>query len=312
MISTASAPAKIILLGEHAVVHGHPALAAPVSALRAAATVTPNAPGESGLRIVAGETVINLPADIQSQTVQDALALTARLVLEAADRSAPNWTITIESAIPIASGLGSGAAVSAAVGRAVALSVGRTIADSDLNALVYEVERLHHGTPSGIDNTVIVYERPVYFVRDQILETFSVGSPVMLLVADTGKRALTRDSVGDVRKLYDSQPELAQPAIRAIGEVVRQARAALIAGDLPRLGALADENHLLLQTLTVSSPELDTLVQAARAAGALGAKLSGGGRGGNMIAFVQPETAQPVEAALRQAGAVNVSQTIVS
>jgi mevalonate kinase len=304
-----SAPAKIILFGEHAVVYGQPALAVPVSQLRVTATLEPNAQG--GLQIVAADINQVLPVTLDGDIVQNALGQMARLTLEHLKISPPNVTIKIESQIPLASGLGSGAAVSAALGRAIAKAANRELADHDLSTLVYEIERIHHGTPSGVDNTVIVYERPVYFIRDVRIETLNIGQAVYLLIADTGKAALTRDSVGDVRKLYEHEPQTTLPIIQAIGKIAQQARAALEAGDTVALGQLANQNHTLLQQLTVSSSELDHLVDAARNAGALGAKLSGGGRGGNMLAFVTLETRSQVQAALTQAGAVRVISTVV-
>jgi mevalonate kinase len=305
-VITTSAPAKIILFGEHAVVYGQPALAVPVSQLRATATVTPG----QGLQIVAADINQILPVTL-GEIVNNALARMAQITLEFLRTSPPNATISLHSAIPPASGLGSGAAVAAALGRAVAQAVGQTINDDDLNRLVYEIERIHHGTPSGLDNTVIVYERPVYFIRDKTLETLVIHQPLYLLIADTGKTALTRHAVGDVRKLYETDPETIVPVIEAIGDIAQQARTALETGAFEVLGKLATTNHALLQKLTVSSPELDTLVEAAQQAGALGAKLSGGGRGGNMIAFVTETSIDTVEQALRQAGAVNVIRTVV-
>jgi mevalonate kinase len=302
-----TAPAKIILFGEHAVVYGEPAIAVPVSQLRAKAAVTSG----TGLTIVASDIDETLPVSVDTDIIDNALARMARLTLDFFNSPPPNATITVTSEIPLASGLGSGAAVSTALGRAVTQALGKTIVDEDLNRLVYEVERLHHGTPSGIDNTVIVYERAVYFVRGEPLQTLSIGQPITLLIGDTGKTALTHYAVGDVRKFYEQQPEVAKPLIEAAGEVAKEARSALEKGDIRKLGQLADENHSLLQKLTVSSPELDNLVNRARDAGAVGAKLSGGGRGGNMIAFVENHMVESVTAALQEAGAVRVIKTVL-
>ena len=302
----ASAPAKAILFGEHAVVYGQPAIAVPVSDLRAFATAEPN---DSGLRIAAGD--LDIPVNIDAEPVEHALALTARLVLKALDVPAPAVTITIRSDIPIASGLGSGAAVSTALARALCMAVGRTPGHEALNKIIYEVEKIHHGTPSGIDNTVIVYERPVYFVRGQAIEPLTIGAHFTLLIGDTGKSASTRAAVASVRGLYESNLIVIQPILDEIGSVVEEARSAIKSGDVPAIGTLMKRNHELLQWLTVSSPELDALVTAAESAGALGAKLSGGGRGGNMIALVTDETYSQVEAVLRAAGAVHVFRTEV-
>jgi mevalonate kinase len=300
MIS-ASAPAKIILLGEHAVVYGQPAIAVPVSSVRATATALPN---EHGLQIVAPD--LNQILDLGQSEVDHALALLTRLVLNRINHAPPRMTITVASQIPLASGLGSGAAVSTALARVLLAATAQPIELETLNSLVYEVEKVHHGTPSGIDNTVIVYEQPVYFVREQPIERLRIGGDFTLLIGDTGKTALTKIAVGDVRALYNEDPAKIQPILNSIGTLVKAGRNALETGDAAMLGGLMVENHRLLQQLTVSSPELDALVSAALAAGALGAKLSGGGRGGNMIALITPDQADMVERALRAAGAIRV------
>jgi mevalonate kinase len=303
-VITASAPAKVILVGEHAVVYGKPAIAIPVSSIRATASVEL---GGRGLRMAVGDFAIG----VDPAAVEAALTQMARLVAETLGTPVPGAVITIHSEIPVASGLGSGAAVSAALGRALSASLGHPLDNAALNPLVYEVEKLHHGTPSGIDNTVIVYEQPVYFVRGAPIETLPIGKPFCLLIGDTGRSALTRVAVGDVRKLYDSERERIQGVLDAIGSLVVDARQAIEIGDSIALGTLMVENHRLLEQLTVSSPELDRLVEIALSAGALGAKLSGGGRGGNMIALVQPDSATVISQALRQAGAQRVISTTV-
>lgn len=306
-MSTFSAPAKIILIGEHAVVYGQPAVAIPLPNLRAVARLSVDVPAGQGLRLIAEDTQQN----IQLRTVQADDPLTAMLstILERLGAPPPDATITLHSSIPIASGLGSGAAIAAVLARALSTATHIPLTDAELNDLVYEVEKIHHGTPSGIDNTVVVYERPVYYVRGQPLEWMATGGLFHLIVADTGKPASTKIAVGDVRRLYESQPDQIRPVIEAIGQLVQQARQEIAQGNTAALGTLMNENQALLHRLTVSSPELDQLIQAARSAGALGAKLSGGGRGGNMIALVTPDTAGAVEQALRDSGAARVFRT---
>ena len=306
----ASAPAKIILFGEHAVVFDQPAIAVPVSSLRAVASASPGPTGQ-GLRIVATGLDATLPANVDSAVVDNALTYAARLVLDSLKMSPPDLVLRVDSAIPMASGLGSGAAVAAALIRVLCSAVGQSMPDDRLNDLVYEVEKMHHGTPSGIDNTVIVYESPVVYRRGEPVQRLEIGAPFTLLIGDTGRGALTRVAVGDVVRLVETEPIRYRPVIEAIGELVNAARRAILSGDVTALGPLMQANHDHLQTLTVSSPELDRLVEAALNAGALGAKLSGGGRGGNMIALVAPETAAPVRAALLNAGAVHVFETVV-
>lgn len=309
-----SAPAKVILFGEHAVVYGQPAIAVPVGAVRAQATISP----ASRFQIDALDTGQILTEDDIKQAVDDALSRMAQLILAhfqgRITATLPSARITLSSQIPPASGLGSGAAVATALGRAMAAAMGQPIDNEMLNRMVFEVERIFHGTPSGIDNTVIVYEQPIYFVRETPIERLSIGQPFHLLIGDTGHKGLTRIAVGDVRALYEAHPKEISPILDQIGHICRQARSHLenTIAAVSTLGALMNENHALLQQLTVSSPELDRLVVAARDAGALGAKMSGGGRGGNMIALVDIETASAVHDALIAAGAVRVIRTEVS
>jgi len=305
-----SAPAKIILFGEHAVVYGLPAIAIPLSNLRARATVEANLPAFSGLRIVA-EDLDHVIEFAQSED-DDPLTVMVRLIIDHLNLEAPNVTIHLHSQIPVASGLGSGAAIAAVLGRAISAATQHPLSLEQLNNLVYEIEKYHHGTPSGIDNTVVVYEKPVYFRRGHALEQLIIKEPFHIIIADTGQRAPTKVAVGDVRKLYDRNPTQMQQTLDKIGAIAQQARHCIETGNITALGMLMNDNHAQLQKLTVSSPELDYLVQAAVNAGALGAKLSGGGRGGNLISLVMPDTADAVKAALLTAGAARVFETTVN
>jgi len=313
-MSTASAPGKIILFGEHAVVYGYPALAVPVTQVHADVEVTDSP--RAGIWIDAPD--ISLRAELRTLAPTHPLRSVIENVFQAVGISAPLYlNIRITSTIPVASGLGSGAAVSVALIRALSSAVchavpaGGPLSDEQVNSLAFEAEKLHHGTPSGIDNTVITYARPVYFVRGKPVEIFHSGAPFTIVIGDTGISAPTKESVGDVRKLWDADKRRWGKVFAKVGEIVQQARKAIETGETDRLGALMDENHTLLQTMTVSSPELDRLVLMARAAGADGAKLSGGGRGGNMIALVKPERADQVASALMAAGAKRVLVTVV-
>jgi mevalonate kinase len=177
--------------------------------------------------------------------------------------------------------------------------------------LVYESEKLFHGTPSGVDNTVIAYERPVWFVRGQPPEPFALACTLTMVVGDTGIASPTAIAVGDVRRAWQAEPERFEALFDAVDRVTRTARRAIESGDAGALGPLMDDNHQILQRIGVSSPELDRLCQAARQCGALGAKLSGGGRGGNMIALARPEQAEHVVEGLLAAGAVRAFSTVI-
>lgn len=220
-------------------------------------------------------------------------------------------TVSVESSIPMARGLGSGAAVSTAMTRAIAEHFSRKLTAGEISQLVYEAEKLHHGTPSGIDNTVIAYERPVHFVRGEGPETVRVGRSLLLIIADTGVESPTREVVGAVRRAWEGARERYDALFDAVGDIVVEVRRAIERGELRQVGRLLDENHRLLQDMGVSSSLLDALVFAAKRHGALGAKLSGAGRGGNMIALVTAETCEPVKHALQAEGAQGVIDTTV-
>ncbi|MCJ7722764.1 MAG: mevalonate kinase [Anaerolineales bacterium] len=307
-MTSASAPGKIILFGEHAVVYGRPALAVPVTDVQANATVT-----ENRLRTIRIEAPgIGVNADLQALPPNHPLAAVTRAVLGALGIvHPPSFTMRIESTIPVASGLGSGAAVSVAAIRALASFLGCVMPDEKVNALAFEIEKLHHGTPSGIDNIVVTYAKPVYFLKGCPGETFHPGVPFTIVIGDTGVPASTKESVREVRELWQADPARFEKMFDVVGEIVQKAREAIESGEMMDLGLLMDKNHSILQGMTVSSQLLDRLVDAARSAGALGAKLSGSGRGGNMIALVKPESAQTVAEALVAAGAKRTITTHV-
>jgi mevalonate kinase len=313
-VTEATAPGKIILFGEHAVVYGRPAIAAPLGQVRARAVVADSP--EAGVLLVASD--VGRRTWLAEAPEDDPFARAVRVTAAAAGRpDLAHLTITVQSAIPIASGLGSGAAMAAAVIRALAAHLGAAelAADERISALTYQVERLLHGTPSGIDNTVVAYERPVYFIRrpeGNIIEPLRVGAPLRLLVADTGRASVTRRVVADVRRRWEAQPARFEALFDACGRVAEAARRAMEAGDAALLGRLMDENQAYLAEMTVSSPALERLIAGARAAGAWGAKLSGAGRGGNMIALVSEEGEAAVKAALLARGARAVLGSVLS
>jgi mevalonate kinase len=308
-VLTATAPGKAILFGEHAVVYGRPALAVPVTQVRATATLTPST----------GEFWIEAPDLGRRYRLEEAAPgdpLAAAVALALADERAgggglPPAVLRLSSTIPIASGLGSGAAAATAVVRVLGEWLGLALGPAEVSALVFETEKLLHGTPSGIDNTVVSFGQPVYFMKGQPPELIRTARAFHLLIGDTGQPSPTKVTVADVRAAHDRDPHDLDRVFDEIGRVADAARHEIEAGRPEALGALMYLNHALLRELGVSSPELDTLVAAAGSAGATGAKLSGGGRGGNMLALVDEATAGPVREALLAAGAVRVIGTQV-
>lgn len=307
---SSTAPAKVILFGEHTVVYGYPAIAAPVTGLEARVTITAQ-PGRSTLPVIEAPQ-IGLKTTLDHLPSEHPIALAFNLVAEALKLDHwPALHLRLTSSIPVASGMGSSAATAVALIRALSAFVGHPLPDPQVCELAFRLEQHHHGTPSGIDNTVITYARPIFFIRDQPIEFLTFSMPLYLIIGDTGMKGLTREAVAGVRQRREQNPTWYDDRFRAIGELTRRAKRALIEGQIDEVGRWMVENHRLLIEIGVSSPELDRLVQAALSAGALGAKLSGGGQGGIMIALVHPENSSQVEQALRRAGAANVFSVVI-
>ncbi len=302
----AFAPGKIILFGEHAAVYNRPALAVPVTQVHVDVEVL--ASPRQGIWIHAPG--IELHAELHSLAAGHPIGLVVlKFFQQFGIPLPPALDITIESTIPVAAGLGSGAAVSVALIRALALQTANPLTNEQVNDLAFEIEKIHHGTPSGIDNTVITYAKPVYFIKDEPIVTFKAGKPFTIVIGDTGIPAPTKESVDAVRLLRMHDQHSIEAIFDEIAQIALIGRRSIECGRPELLGELMDQNHKYLQELTVSSPELDTLVKAARKAGALGAKLSGGGRGGNMIALAEQPKAGAVAKALIAAGA---TRTIIT
>ena len=308
----ANAPGKIILFGEHAVVYGQPAIAIPVNQLKATARIMPNPQGKPGIvRIQAPQ--IQLDAFLSDLPEDHPIAAAVHLAFQTASiNQPPPFTLQLSSTIPIAGGMGSSAAVSVAILRALTNFFGKPLPPEQISKLAYTVEEIHHGTPSGIDNNVIAHQKPVFYRRDEPIEFLYVKGPTHWVIGDTGEKTPTRETVGDIRQKYQADPECFNAFFEQIGDISRQAQQGLIDGNLPLLGELMDQNQRLLEKIGVSSPRLEHLIQAARDAGAQGAKLSGGGRGGNMIALAPSNKTADIKAALMDAGAKQVATTILS
>jgi mevalonate kinase len=307
-IHSARACGKAILFGEHAVVYGRPALGVPLTHVFAEAQIRE---GSGGATIVAEDldeawTLDELPAP-------HAIGHIVRATLkQLAEEAAPNFLLTLHSTIPIARGLGSGTALSTAIVRALAAYYGAQLSPAQISALVFETEKLYHGVPSGVDNTIIAYEQPVYFVKGQTPQRLKVARPFTLVIGDTGVASETKIAVGAVRAAWQRAPERYEKIFAAMAALVAEARQAIEYGWLEKLGPLMDANQTHLRELAVSSPALERLIDASKRAGALGAKLSGGGRGGCMIALANETTQARVADALRAAGAQTVIVTEVT
>jgi mevalonate kinase len=193
------------------------------------------------------------------------------------------------------SGIGASAAQTVSLARAIAQTVPLDMTEEEINAAGYEGEKGYHGTPSGIDNTAATFGGLLRFQRtdgDPIFEKKKIKEPIRIVYASTGITASTTEVVGDVRDKKEKDPEWFDGLMKRYLALVEKGEKAMEDGDLTELGKLMDENHTLCQELTVSCKESDDLVEAARKAGAVGAKMSGTGRGGLMLALTPTEESQ--------------------
>ncbi|HIY25055.1 MAG TPA: mevalonate kinase [Candidatus Brachybacterium merdigallinarum] len=298
-----TAHAKAILLGEHAAVYGAPAVAIPVHSLTAQAWCT------------AGNAEI-LASDLYSGPIGQAPASLAPVVTawRAATRSlriesAPRRLI-LSSTIPVQRGLGSSAAVAAAVIDAVARDAGVELDTRARHQLIQEAETVAHGKPSGIDAASVVARGPIRFEQG-IATELPTGGSFTLVIADTGAPGSTSQAVGYVRDMRRDHPRRVDAIIGRLAELSRSAQDALAVGSTHALGEAMDEAHGHLGTLGVDSEALLNLVTAARRAGAAGAKLTGGGLGGCVIALSADGETEHLTRALREAGAIDVWTTTV-
>jgi mevalonate kinase len=308
---SASAPGKIILFGEHAAVYSRPAIAAPVHQVRAHAYILADPAGKKGA-VFLDAPDIKLSTSLNALNPNHPLSILMASIREELQIDAfPACKIRILSTIPIASGLGSGTAVSVAIIRAVTTFLGSPMENEAISRITYEVEKIYHGTPSGIDNTVITFEQPIFFRRNQPFEFIPVAQPIQIIIADSGIRSKTSKAVQGVRDRWEQDPQKYEAIFDAVAQISLQARAIIESGQVSALGPLMTSNHAFLHEMGVSCPELDHLVTSALKAGAIGAKLSGAGLGGNMIALVHSADVTRVEQTLVQAGAVHtISMTI--
>ena len=277
----ARAPGKVILVGEHFVVHGTPAIALPVFS--------------RGVRVDA----VREPGPWD---MPEAVEAHVRRLLPILCESAKRLTLTVESDLPIGAGLGGSAALAVALVRA--LDDHGTLSAEELRLQAHQLEKLAHGTPSGIDDAVAAYGCPVHYVKGERPVPMTDVRPPGLWIGLTPQRTSTLEAVAGVSRLADARPDWFRELLGDATGLVVEAEGALRKSDWVALGRVMTRNHALLQSIEVSTPALDWLVDSAVAAGAYGAKLTGGGLGGAAIALA-PEDLDLSEV-WRQAGAAEV------
>ena len=282
---------KVLLFGEHAVVHGVPAIAAGLP-LPVIAEVTPSDDGVWHVDSPKWQLSEHGP---DSRVVQALMALARGLQLSEPMR------VTLDASVPAGAGLGSSAAMAIAVGRALLTFYDKSAPDDALFDAAMASERVFHGNPSGLDHMAAMRGGVFRFLRGQPphVEPMTLASPLQLVIAQVERGGDTGLLVGGVAQRRLRHPATFDHLLTSFRSVVDEATTALQNGRLADVGELMNINHGLLSAIGVSTASLDIATHAARSAGALGAKLTGAGGGGCMIALVDDSTRLPVESALR-------------
>ncbi|GAB4075202.1 mevalonate kinase [Barrientosiimonas marina] len=293
-----SAHSKLILIGEHAVVHGEPAISLPFPLVEAKA-MTAYAPGS----IQIDSTFYQGPL----ATIPDSLyGLKACIedTLEHLELPQRDLVIRLESTIPPGKGLGSSASVAVAIVRSLFTYAGEDCRMQEILRLADVSEKHAHGAPSGIDTMTITSGLPIWYQKDETMELIEPQGDFHFIVADSGRMADTRQAVESVTERLKSAPRRIQTKLEHLGDMTRRARTALESASKHMLGQLLDEAQGELEALGVSDSGLNRLIDYARQEGALGAKLTGGGNGGCVIALAQNEMhSRQLSEKLRQFGA---------
>lgn len=283
---------KVILLGEHAVVYGRPALAAGIER-GVRARVEPSA-----------QTLLHVEPWGRDVTPEgdDELGRALAAVLAEQPGAVPA-RVDAQVDLPAGAGLGCSAALGVAVVRALAAAAGEAPSDEAVAARALAWERVFHGNPSGVDNTMAAHGGIAVYRRGEPLEAVLPSRPLRLVVGDSGEPSSTRVMVEGVARQHQRDPERTEQTLDAITALVRNAKLAIEDGDLRALGQLMDLNQALLSALMLSTTPLEEMCAAARSAGAFGAKLTGAGGGGCMIALVDgDEAAERVREAIEATG----------
>jgi mevalonate kinase len=311
-----SAPAKAILLGEHFVVHGGPAVALPVPALRVTVRLRAGAPDAA--RDAARHATRGAGVDARGDACGDAAPSHLAACLTVCERTlgplpggppAGAVSAAAEGDLPLSAGLGSSAALAIATARAWCALAGRPADGAALRAAADACEQLAHGRPSGVDVATVLAPGPLRFRRGEAPRPLPVVPGIGLLVLDSGTQGETARTVAAVVARREREPAAFAAHAAAVAGLVEAGAAALAAGDATALGAALNANHTVLAAIGVSTAALDALVAAARRAGAAGAKLTGGGGGGCVLAAC-PVAALDALAARLAADGVRVLATL--
>jgi hydroxymethylglutaryl-CoA reductase len=289
---------KIILLGEHSVVYGRRAIAAPIPlAIQARIEDT-----RDGVELIIPRWGVEQRLDFKAKRPPSFTRSMGRL-LRALDIDGRGMRIEIFPNVPRAMGLGGSAALAVAVIRAMSMHFDLDLDDERVNELAFECEKVAHGTPSGLDNTLATYGQFTQFRAGEhpMREIITIDKPLPIVIGMSGVESLTARTVARVREAWTKNPKLYERIFDEIDTLVGQGLESLKTSDYETLGEMMNVCQGLLNAMQVSSWELEELIQIARNHGAVGAKLTGGGGGGSIIALC-PENSAGVARAIREAG----------
>ena len=312
----ASAPAKVILFGEHFVVYGKPAIAVAIDR-RVYVKVGIREDRKLYIRSLSleisgcfqNEKFFLESGKESAEEKFEPIRVVAEKLLEASNKDV-GVTIEIDSQIPVAAGLGSSASVAAATATALNHLLNAELSREEIFRVTFEAEKLIHGTPSGIDPAIATYGGAIIYRKDEGFQPINIEFNVPLIIGDTGLERSTGSLVAHVKQIRNAYPEIVNSIFEAGEKIVEKAVQALKEGDLEVLGRLMLINHGLLFAIGVSHEKLDKLVHAALRAGAYGAKLTGAGGGGCMIAIAPSKLVDQVISSIEQAGGTAFSAKI--
>ncbi|WUV40739.1 mevalonate kinase (plasmid) [Streptomyces sp. NBC_01483] len=297
------AHAKAILLGEHAVVYGAPALALPIPQLTATASAGWSSPASDTQGDLSFTMTGSASRAVVTQASDGLRRLTAAFKARMGVPGRPHLDVILDGAIPPGRGLGSSAANSRAIILALADLFGRELAESTAFDLVQTAENVTHGRASGVDAMTVGAAGPLLFQKGEAQE-LTIGCDSLFIVADSGTAGSTKEAVELLREGFRRRAGAQERFLRRAAQLTDEAKQALAEGEPDKLGSRLTDYHQLLRAAGLSTDRIDAMVEAALKAGSLGAKITGGGLGGCVLAMTQPEQAREVARQLHEAGAV--------
>ncbi|MBS7659265.1 MAG: mevalonate kinase [Candidatus Bathyarchaeia archaeon] len=309
MAVIASAPAKIILFGEHFVIYGGPAI---VTAIDRRAYVKVELRGDNIIHIKSNNLKLagsfegymfkaELGDPDEARQKLEPVKFAAEKMMEICGKK-EGLNIEISSSFPSAAGLGSSAAIASAVAAAVGHLFKANPSKEDIFRVSLEAEKLVHGNPSGVDSAISTYGGSLLFQVDSGISRLNLEIETPLIVGYTGVERSTLVQIMKVKNFRDKYPHIFNLLLNTAKEIVQNAISAIREGDIKTVGELMNINHALLYGLGVSDESLERLIIAARKAGALGAKLTGAGGGGCIVALSDTDMAETILMAIHKAG----------